>query len=241
MAKATSSPLHQLARLVKNLIALLLIPIFLGLVQGLRQEMDAHLVGGRSMYDWVMAGVVGYMIIHLFLYRPTAVFQFHHRVLSVLSKWLFGGQVSTAESMDDKPSGKRKGKPRAPSEAPQESTLLVLSPYLVPFYTVMLCAFSWMVSRWIAGSTLGGVVGALIGASLSMHWIMTAADLQEHREQVPFDAYLMALVIIGLFSLLIVMVCMPMAVPDVSLPSMLSDAIERTRAIYSAIIQTLFF
>ena len=80
-----------------------------------------------------------------------------------------------------------------------------------------------------------------MGATLTMHWVMTADDLQQHRERFPLDVYLPGLGLIGLISVLIVGACLPLAVPEFSLPSLLADALAQAGAIYAAVLHALFF
>lgn len=231
MGKRLSSLLHKLGRLVKLSVALLLIPPVIGLAQGLERHVDAVVIGARSFGEWVRLGALGYLGVHLLLYKPKALFRVQHRLLSRLSMWLFGGQVTTVNAKKDKGSG----------EGSQGSTLLVLSPYLVPLYTVLACAASWLLDRWADAGWLQPAAAVLVGAGLVMHWVMTADDLQQDRGRFPLDAYLLALGIVGLVSLVIVSVSLPLAIPGFAVLSAYADALSRTSALYSAVLDTLFF
>jgi hypothetical protein len=93
----------------------------------------------------------------------------------------------------------------------------------------------------VEADRVDAIAGLLIGASLSFHWVMTADDLQQHREQFPIDAYLLALGVIGLVSLLIVTLCMPLAVPGFSLPGVLAETLTTAGTLYTSVLHTLFF
>lgn len=242
MAKVISTTLHRLGRLVKALIGLLLIPPAIGVALGIRQQLDTWLVGSKSFTEWIVLGAASYLGVHLFIYKPKLLFRVQHRLLSRLSVWLFGGQVATTAPKGEKSKSEKKGKDKSKGEGEgsQGSTLLVLSPYLVPLYTLLVCLASWLLKRWLSPALVDSSAGFLIGASLTLHWVMAADDLQQDRSRFPLDAYLLALTIIALVSVLVVSVCLPMAVPDFSLPSVFADALARARTIYANVLHILF-
>jgi len=234
MGKPLSILTRWLGRLVKALIGAALVPPVIGLARGISHQLEPLPAGGRSFAEWGLIGTAGYLGLHLLFYKPATLFQAQHQLLSRLSAWLFGGQVATVA-----PKGERKSsKVKSPSEG--GSTLLVLSAYLVPLYSVLVCLASWVLHRWWGLGWLDAGTGVLIGASLTMHWVMTADDLQQRRERFPFDVYLPALGLIGLISLLIVGGCLPLAAPGFSVPGMLAEALAQAGAIYAAVFRALF-
>jgi len=242
MTKRISNLLHILGRLVKAALGLLLIPLVIGIVLGLRRQLDGVLLGDRLFTDWAILGGASYLGIHLLLYKPAALFSIQHGMLSRISLWLFGGQVTTVEP--PKAGSKDKEKKKAAKGnggGAQGSTLLALSPYVVPLYAMLACGLDWALrQRWEAWWIDAGAA-VLIGAALTMHWVMAADRLQQDRERFPIDAYVLALGIIGVVSLLIVTACLPLAAPGFSLPGLLADAFTGAAGIYSAVLRTLFF
>ena len=239
-----STVARWIGRLVKLVIGCLLVPPFLGVAAGIWRQLDEAAAGSKSFADWVLLGVVGYVGVHLFVVQPKGLFRAQHRLLSTLSVWLFGGQVTTEPPKGEKRSEKKSdktGKDKGSAESAQGSTLLVLSPYLVPLYAILVCVAAWAVKRWLSAPMLDPVAGVLVGASLSLHWVMAADGLQQNRKRFPFDAYLLALVLIGLMSAVVVALCLPMAVPSFSVPGVFAEALRRSQAIYTAVFQALFF
>ena len=243
MGALTSTIASWFGRLVKLVIAFCLIPPFLGLVMGIWSQLEGVVAGSKSVAEWAMLGAVGYVGVHLFLLQPKALFQAQHRLLSKLSVWLFGGQVateppkgSTREKKADKSEKGSKG-----SDGPQGSTLLVLSPYLVPLYAILICLVSWALGRWANVPRLDEATGVLVGAAVSLHWVMAAGDLQQNRSRFPFDAYLLALALIGIVSSTVVALVLPLAAAPFSIPAVFAEALRQSQAVYSAVWQALFF
>lgn len=244
MGELTSTLANWLGRLVKFIIGLCLIPPFVGLAMGIWQQLDGAMAGSKSFGEWAMIGGTSYVGVHLFLIKPKALFLAQHRLLSKLSVWLFGGQVTTEPSKGSTRSEKKPDKPEKgakSSEGPQSSTLLVLSPYLVPLYAILACVAAWGIGRWTDVPMLDQITGCLVGAAVSLHWVMAADDLQQNRSRFPFDAYLLALVLIGIVSSVMVALCLPLVVVPFSIPAVFADALRQSHALYSAAFDVLFF
>lgn len=236
MGKPFSSLKQFLGRLVKALIGVALVPPVIGLARGISHQLEPLPVGGRSFAEWGLIGAAGYLGLHLMFYKPATLFGVQHQLLFRLSTWLFGGQVTTVA-----PKGEKKpSKGKSSLEGASGSTLLVLSAYLVPLSTVLVCLASWVLRRWWVFGWLEAGTAFLIGASLTMHWVMTADDLQQHRERFPLDVYLPALGLIGLISLLIVGACLPLAAPGFSVPMLVAEALAQAGASYAAVFHALF-
>lgn len=231
---------HKLGRFVKAFVGLLLAPLVIGLLLGILHQLETLFVGPKSFADWASAGAVGYVGVHLFLYQPEPLFRVQHLLLSRVSLWLFGGQVSTVDP--PKSGGKKGGQASAKDKAggAKDSTLLALSPYLVPLYPILICVAFWVSKRWVALWPVEAAAAVLIGATAMFHWVMTAHDMQQHRERFPIDAYLLALAIIGVVSTLVISVCLPLAA-EFSLPGLFADALATAAGIYTAVFRTLFF
>ena len=249
MAKARSKISQIIGRLVKGAVGILLIPPVLGMALGLYRPLKAIGAGEWSCAQWFFWGAASYVGFHLLLYKPRTLFGLNHALLARLAVWLFGGQVSTvggegAEAAPAAPKpkgkGKGKGKDKDTKSGAGASTLVVLSPYLVPLYVVLVCVLTWAATQWVSASFLNAFVSLLIGVALCFHLVMTADELQQDRDRFPIEMYLIALTISSLFSLMITGLCLPMALPELSWSSLFGEAASSTGLIYAAIFRTLF-
>lgn len=222
-------------RSLKIAMVALLIPLVLGLLQGILAQLEVVTLSGGTFRDWLGWGFVTYVGIHLLLVRPVSLFRASHRLFSTLAVWLFGGQVSSVGE------GGGKGKGGAKSEqAAQGSTLVAFSPYVVPLYAVLMCAAGWLLGRWIERSWLDGPVSFLIGVLMAFHWLMTADDLQQQRSRWHFETYLLALGLVFVLTLLIAAACLPWAVPEFSFVQALADGLANAQALYATNLRRLF-
>jgi hypothetical protein len=244
MGKLTSKFFHLIGRIIKGVIACALIPPLVALIASIRQDLGSFYASGKSLAGWIDLGAISYIGMHLLLYKPVTLFKIQHQALSRIATWLFGSQVSTSGSgnKDDskhKDKGK-KGKDKQDSGAGGGSTLLVLSPYLVPLYSILFCLGIWIAKRWTDVLWIDAFAASIIGASLAMHWVMTADDLQQKRDRFTLEAYVISLCIIGIISSLLVCASMPLVVSSFSVPAVLSRTIQISSDIYVWFVQGVF-
>lgn len=238
MAKPFSSLSRFLSRLIKTLVGVALIPPAIGLATGISQQLALVPSGSYAYSTWWRWGLLGYAGLHVLFYKPRALFRVHHTLLATIARWLFGGQVKTTGDGSSKGSrSSSKNKERAPAEG---STLVILSPYVVPLYVVLLSLAAWCLEQWVRSEWLTGFMVGLIGASVAFHVAMTAEDFQQDRAQFPIELYVMALAISSIVSFIIVSVCLPLVLPDFSMPGVFLDAATRTQTIYANVVRTLF-
>ena len=228
-----------LARVVKWVMVAVLIPVAVGLFQGVLQQLETLSGSGALYRTWVERGFLTYVWLHLLLYRPVALFRSSHRVFSVLAMWLFGGQVASVEQTG---SGKTKtGKGEGGERPIANSPLVAFSPYVVPLATILVCLVGWLLSRWWEQASVDGPISFLIGVTMAFHWIMTADDLQSQRARWHVETYLLALGLVFILTLLIASACLPLVVEDFSFVHALSSGLEQTQAIYTTLVQHLFW
>ncbi len=246
MAKASSNRVIAFfARLIKVVMVAVVLPVAAGLLLGILQQLDRVSVGRMTARALIDRGFLTYVGLHLLLYRPVPLFRASHRMFSVLAIWLFGGQVSTVG--DAGSGGERGGKERGKKggggehQSAQGSTLVAFSPYVIPLYTVLVCALGWILTRWWDPAWVEQPISVLIGVTIAFHWIMTADELQQQRKRWHVETYLLALGLVFVLTLLVAAACLPWALPDFSFVQALSDGLASTQAILTAIIQHLFF
>ena len=234
------------ARLVKVVMVAIVLPFAIGLLLSLLGQLElVSLSGGVTYREWVEWGFLTYVGVHVLLFRPAALFRVSRQLFSSIAVWLFGGQVTTVEDAEGG-KGSGKGAKRgtasgADDPAARGSTLVAFSPYVVPVYTVLVCAVGWALGRWGNQMLIDGPIAFFIGLTMAFHWLMTADELQQQRRRWHLETYLLALSLVFALTLLVGAACLPWAVPDVSFIRTLAEGFSRTQGIYTAIVQRLFF
>jgi hypothetical protein len=248
MGKTSSNIGLALSRALKIAVVFFLVPLVIGLLRGVRQELDVAVIGQRTALYWVDVGALTYIWVHLLLWRPVPVFRVSREMFSTLATWLFGGQVS---SVDEVQTGRRApapkkgrgdkdkddGKQGGPA---QPSTLVAFSPYVMPLYTVLVCAAGWVLARWIDAALIEQPAALLVGITLTFHWLMTADELQQQRKRWHLETYLLAIGLIFTLTVLIAAACLPLAVPAFSAGRALTEGWAQAQHVYRALVQGLF-
>ncbi len=242
MVKTFSKLAAALGRLIKVAMVAVVVPAAVGLFQGLREQLDIATLSGGTFREWIGWGLITYVVVHLILYRPVAVFQVSRRLFATIAVWLFGGQVASMEGGPDGggAKGSKKGKGSKGAAKVEGSPLVAFSPYVIPLYTMLVCAGGWLASRWIDRRWLDGTLGFLVGATIAFHWVMTADDLQQQREQWHLETYLLYVGLVFLLTLIIGGACLPWVTPEFSFVRALSTGLAHTQAIYTALLDQLF-
>ncbi len=231
MAKSSSSLASKLGRAIKCVMVALLVPLAIGLLLGMLEQLAAVGIGRTTAGDWVRWGFMTYVWVHLLLWRPAKLFQASHTVFSVLAAWLFGGQVAST----DKGEG---GKGAKGGEA--GSPLVAFSPYVVPIAPILVCALGWLLARWLDHTVLDAPVSFGIGLLAAFHWLMTADALQQQRARWHLETYLLAIGLVFILSLLIGGSAIMLALPEFSYGQAVAGGFAQAHALYAALIQRLF-
>ena len=241
MAKIVSKIQTVSGRVIKAVVVAALIPVAVGLLVGVLEQLKSASVSGINVARWLAWGFCTYLGVHILLYRPAPLLRISRAMFSPLAVSLFGGQVASVE-----PSGRSKGKKGAGKKGDdggggaQGSALVAFSPYVVPLYTVLACALGWVLRQWTGRLWVEGAISALIGATLAFQWLMTADELQQQRDQWHVETYVLALCLVFVLTLVITAACVPWALPEFSVGQALAEGLARTHAIYSVVWQQLF-
>jgi hypothetical protein len=244
MAKTLSKATALIGRMVKALMVVLVLPLAIGLLLGILEQLDLASPAGATFRQWIGWGFCTYLGIHILLYRPVTLFRGSRQLFSSIALWLFGGQVASVDSsVGDKEKGKgAKGAKGSKGDAGgQGSTLVAFSPYVVPLYAVLICLIGWALRQWWDRAYIDGAISFLVGLAIAFHWLMTADELQQQRERWHLETYLLAISLVFMMTLVIGALCLPLAVPEFSFLRAWADTLTRTQAIYTAIVHRLFF
>ena len=234
MGKANFSVETFASRLVKVAMVVVLLPLAVSLLEGFLSQLDVISLSGATFGQWIVWGFQTYVGIHLLLYRPVPVFKASHRLFSTIAVWLFGGHVASTEASKGGKGAKAEG-------VAQGSTLVAFSPYVIPLYTILVCVAGWLAAKWVDRSWVDGPAAFLIGVTIAFHWLMTADDLQAQRERWHVEAYLLAIGLVFVLTLLVGGSALPLTVPGFSFVQALAEGMSRAQAFYSTLVQELFF
>lgn len=250
MAKRSSSGslLTILGRLLKVVMAALVLPLATWLVVSALEQLEAMILSGRTAREWIVWGALGYVGAHLLLGRPTGLFRINERLFATLAAWLFGGSVTPTSDVEAGPSGGGRGKAAKKArggrgdaaEEGRSSTLVAFSPYVIPSYAVLVCVSAWALAPWLDRQLIQTVATVLVGVTMAFHGLMSAEALQAQRSRMSLETYLLAIGLVFVITVLIAAACLPLALPGFSWTQAISDGITRAGAFYATLWRRLF-
>lgn len=185
-----------LRRGVRWLVALLLLPVNLGLSWAV-WDVGRLSVSGSPFWVPLLAGLGIWWVIYLQLPRPMWIYVLGHELTHALSAWMCGARVQSF-----KVSG-RGGEVRLS----RSNAFIALSPYFLPIYSILwslvMAGVHW---RWGAAWWVLPLYQAGLGLTYGFHVTMTAVILRIRQPDLVGEGFLFSgsLIWLGNASILLV-------------------------------------
>lgn len=185
---------------VKFILALLLLPVCLGVAEAVWLVLRTG-AGGRGDLVWVpmLAGAACWLVVFLLLPKPMWLYVVGHELTHVVWTWAFGGRVKKFKASS---SGGH-------VVITKSNFLIALAPYFFPLYAALLVViflaghvvFNWQ--RFMVWFHL------LAGAAYSFHLTLTAHALRTRQTDITSQGYLFSVVVIFLGNALVLLIGVP--------------------------------
>jgi hypothetical protein len=200
-ASAPGSGGSAALRIVKFFAALALIPLCIGLTQGVHAHflngwarMNYAVFGPGTMLNWFLGGVGLFTLFAVLLWRPVVVYVFAHEVTHALAAWMCLGKVSNLTA------SARGGQ----VTTSKTNTFIRLAPYCVPLYAVIVAlAYVAMDRLWKPMGSYAAYLALALGFFYAFHVGFTLWSLRRDQPDLKADGWLFSLVIIYLANVLI--------------------------------------
>ncbi len=219
----------MIARFIKFLIGLLLVPVVIGVSVTLYENLS--LITQLDNYQLhFLLGAVSYTIIHLVFYKPTYLYILGHELIHVFSTWVCGGKVSSFHISS-----------RGGSVSTTKSNFFIdLSPYFVPVYTIAISAIWFLASRfWDLASYRGHFI-FLVGFSLTFHLVLTVEFLKIRQPDILKAGYLFSIALIYIANVAIIVAVLSALFFNLSFVEFLKSSSALSLNIYKSAFGQLF-
>lgn len=184
----------MLGKISKFAIGLIFIPIIIGISISFFESL-ANIEGakhtGSKIFLW---GVVSYVIMHLFLFKPGYIYTFGHEMMHVLSTWICGGGVKSFNI----------SKGGGAVETTKSNFFITLSPYFVPTYTLILSFLYFLLPLFFEIPNLSTMYFFSAGFTLTLHLVFTAEVLKIKQPDIIKTGYLFSLTMIYVINIILV-------------------------------------
>lgn len=176
-----------LPKAIKFFIALLLLPAFPPLFTSICQQ--AKGLNERTLFlenplSLALGGLILWSIFALFFRFPSRFYVFGHELTHALFVKFCGGQVKKISVKQD----------RGFVLSDRSNFLIVLAPYLFPFYAVVFTSFTTLLALWMPISQLQIPLWIGIGFFLGYHWTMTGKMLTTKQSDFSSQGYFFSFV-----------------------------------------------
>jgi hypothetical protein len=160
--------------------------------------------GDVPAVGWFALGGAVWTLAFFVFPRPLWIYVFGHEATHAMMAWLCGGRVSGFKV------SQRGGSVRTD----RTNALVVLAPYFVPFYSVMVVWIWWLASFWLPQEMMPDwALAWLLGVSWGFHVTFTLWMIPQVQPDITSEGWFFSLNLIYLMNLLIVAGGLAMATP----------------------------
>jgi hypothetical protein len=210
-------PLMVPTRWVKFVVAVFLVPFCAILSQTFftafaRATVSQRLWAGEEFWFFSL-GALLWLIAFFGLRRPVVLYVFGHERTHALWVWLMGGRVSRFKV----------GRDGGHIVASRSNFLIALAPYFFPLYSILAIGVYGLLGVFYNVQPYGRVLYAVIGITWAFHFTFTCWMIPKSQTDLRDHGTFFSLVIIYLMNLLLLIVMLVMASPQITFTSFGAD------------------
>jgi hypothetical protein len=212
-------------RIFRTILGLLFIPAAIGFGEAFYTNISAISLFNGSLHI-IERGVLAYLLIHVFVFRPVYIYVLGHELVHVVATWICAGSVV---SFNVTPSGGN-------VVTSKTNFFIELSPYFIPLYTLILGLIYWMLQSWgYAGAKSAAIFLFLVGFTLAFHFVMTFEALRLQQADVARSGMVFSFIIIFISNLVIVAALFSPVFAKVSFSGFFMDAVHNSGDLYKEV------
>ena len=217
-------------RILKFIVGILLIPFCFGISISFYYTISKISLHSTEelIFLW---GVVSYIVMHIFIFKPQRIYIFGHEIVHVLFSWLSGGKIKKIKVSDK----------QGEVKTDKINFFVLISPYVFPIYPLIISLLFFIFNASYKLSSLYlEIFLFLLGFSLSMHILMTAETLRKIQPDLVKAGYLFSIVFIYLSNICLIAFILSRIFYSFSFSDFLNLSWEITQKIFSRIFTQLF-
>jgi hypothetical protein len=215
-------------RWVKFLVGLALAPAAVGTAWALGDIVVAWLPGQPWKADWfwaLVAGALGFLVMYFMMTKPLWLYVLGHELTHAVCVWLAGGRIYGIHVSSE-------GGHVATSKV---TWWIALSPYFVPFYTVLGMGGWWVASQWIDLREYEVFLFFGIGFTYAFHVAFTLFMLHPDQSDLAGEGFVFSGVVIFLLNCVVLGVMLIAVSPEVTWAAGGTFWLQRVASTYDSI------
>lgn len=216
-------------RILRFIISILLIPVCVIATVSFHKGISTIKDVSESGLYFIL-GALLYSMVHLLLVRLDFLYILGHESMHALATLFSGGKASNMKVSSKEGSVK----------TTTPNFFVMLAPYLIPVYTVIIAALYFIASFFIDITKYSGIFIFLIGFTLMLHLAYTAESIRGKQSDLIKTGYLSSISFIYIVNLVIVFLIISFFFQGASFIGFVADIYEKTRVFYWSFWKQLF-
>lgn len=219
----------MIKKIIKIIFGLLLIPIDIFLVINFCREITVipMLSAAQAMF---LYGIAAYAGIHIFVIKPDFLYVFAHESTHAVTAKLFGGKI-----FDFKVSSKG-----GSVKTNKANTTVALTPYMIPFYTIIIFLIYLGISFFRDVKPLTGYFIFALGMTLAFHLVQTAEYLRQKQPDIIKSGYIFSMPLVVFVNIAVTAAVLSFLFAEFSFKGMVLSTFDQTRELYVQVWQQVF-
>jgi hypothetical protein len=214
---------------LKFILTILLLPVCVISTMSFYQGIVSIKTISQSGMFFIL-GALFYSIIHIILFKLDFLYVFGHESMHAIAAVASGGKVK----------GMKVSSKEGSVKATKANSLIMLAPYLIPIYTVIVAILYFISSFFVDVIVYSKVFVFLIGFTLMMHLSYTAESIKDKQSDLIKTGYLLSISLVYLSNLAIVFLITSFLFSEVSFIDFIIGIFEKSKGFYYSIWRQLF-
>ena len=217
-------------RVTKFIIGIIILPVAIGVSIALFRQFGNVDSLGYSSSQFFLWGIVFYAGMHLLLFKPQYLYTVGHEATHAISTWLCGGKVT----------GFSVSKEGGAVTTTKNNFFISLSPYFVPFYTLVISGVYFLGSLVYNLSYLSSYFIFLVGFTLAFHIISTVEVMRKEQPDILTTGYVFSVTLIYIVNIVLVAFIVSLLFKSISFEGFFQSSYEVSKSIYGSVLNQLF-
>lgn len=216
-------------RILRFIISILLIPVCVIVTMSFYNGIFSIKNVSESGLYFIL-GALLYSIIHLLLFRLDFLYVFGHESMHAVATFCSGGKASNMKV------SKKEGSVKTTTP----NFFVMLAPYLIPVYTVIIALIYFLLSFYIDVAKYTRVFIFLIGFTLMFHLAYTAESMRGKQSDLIKTGYFSSISFIYIVNLVTVFLIISLLFEDASFIDFITSIYVKTKYFYWSFWKQLF-
>ncbi len=217
-------------RILKFILGVLFIPFCFGVSVSLYRQI-IQIPGPSTNQFAFLLGVILYMLLHIFIFKPQRIYVFGHEFVHAVFAWLSGGRVKRIRVSD-------KG---GEVKTDRVNFITLIAPYIFPIYPLLFSLLFFILNASYRLDIIYlKIFLFVLGFSLAMHILMTTETLRKIQPDLIKAGYLFSITFIYLVNIAIAAFVLSRIFESFSFQGFLNSSYEVTRDIFLRIFNQFF-